>query len=110
MRVTLKRDRDRPLEFDGKLLAEVSTRHRRKRWTELRLYQVSQARLAESKKWIAQEVARTTVTGEMDRHRAWCFDNEEEIRNEIGCGPLARQLYLEAGLDGVETLTNNNEN
>ena len=93
---TLKRDRDRPLTFVGNLLAGVSTRHRRDRWTELRLYRTSDTG------YVCEQVGRTLVEGEMDRSRAWPCRDFDEIREALGDGPLARQLYLEAGFYGAD--------
>ena len=97
--VNLKRDGLKPLAFEGKLMAAVSTRNTRQRWTELRLYKSRSKQL-----WVAQQIARTQVDGELDRYKVWSCDGEASLRECVGSGPLARQLYLEAGLNGVETL------
>ena len=97
----LKRDNQKPLSFMGKLLAAVSTRNTRQRWTELRLYR------SEENILVAQEIARTRVDGELDRHKVWICQDESSLRSFVGDGPLASQLYLEAGLNGVESLIEN---
>lgn len=102
MRVQLKRDKKVPLVFDGELIAEVSTKHRRDRWTELRLYRLPMTAGVE---YVAEQVGATSVDGELDRCTAFACHNAADVRRVIGTGPLARQLYKEAGFDGVEDLT-----
>lgn len=97
--VTLRRDGDAPLRFKGALMASVSTRNQRERWTELYLYSSYH-----TETYVAQQIARTTVEGEMDRHTVWICTSAKDLRSRVGDGPLARQLYLEAGLDGIEVL------
>jgi len=94
----LRRDREAPLVFTGEMLAEVSTRAERPRWAELRLYRTRSGAM------VAEEVGKTTVDGECDRHKVWYCHDATDVRHNLGDGSLAKQLYLEAGLDGVESV------
>ena len=100
MNYRLKRDGDRPLVFEGEIVAEVSTRNRRIRWTELRLYEI----VDYGAEFVAEQVGRTDVEGELDRCKAFVCADSAGVRDAMGDGPLARQLYTEAGFDGVEDL------
>ncbi len=113
MRYRIRRDRHKPLQFTGELLAEVSTRNKRERWTELRLYRTAQSTLdgdpvdlrdsytPSEGSYVCEQVGRTDVEGEMDRRKAWPCRTFAEIKEALGDGPLARQLYVEAGLYGT---------
>jgi len=94
----LRRYRDVPLAFDGMLIGEVSTRFKRDRWTELRLYRCRPDML------VAEQVGRSTIEGEIDRCRAWVCENAGQVRKVLGDGSLARELYTQAGLDGTESV------
>ena len=117
MRYRIRRDRDRPLEFTGELLGEVTTRFKRERWTELRLFQTVASTLGgaavtkegshtpEAESFVTEQVGASTVVGEVNRCKAWVCADEDEVRRCLGDGPLARQLYLESGLEGTENVS-----
>jgi len=102
----IRRDGQRPLEFSGSLLGEVSTRYKRERWTELRLYATTffmQSGL-EMSSYVCEQVGRSTVDGEIDRCNAWVCHSIDDIKAVLGDGRLAQQLYLTAGLDGTDSV------
>ena len=110
-RYTLRRDGEKPLAFNGKLVGEVSTRFKRDRWTELRLYLTTidsewrpgpHGRLDA---YVVEQVGRSKMDGEIDRCKAWVCRHERDVRSALGKGQLAQQLYLEAGLDGAEDVS-----
>jgi len=110
----IRRDRHKPLTFTGEILAEVSTRHKRERWTELRIYKTSRSTAngdaveteggytPSAGAYVCEQVGRSSVDGEIDRCKAWPCRTLDEIKDALGDGPLAQQLYLEAGLQGTE--------
>ena len=93
----VRRDGEAPVTFEGDKIGSVSTRHKRDRWTELHLWRVRN----EGVEYVAQQIAKTVVGGEIDRHQVWVCEDESDLRRSVGDGPLARQLYLESGLDGA---------
>ena len=115
-RFKIRRDRHKPLTFTGELLAEVSTRHKRNRWTELRIYQTQTSTLdgedvetlgsytPSAGSYVCEQVGRSSVDGEIDRCKAWPCRTLTDIKEALGDGPLAQQLYLEAGLYGSESV------
>lgn len=119
-RYKIRRERCKPLSFTGELLGEVSTRHKRDRWTELRIYQTSTSTLdgeavelqgcytPSAGSYVCEQVGRSSVDGEIDRCKAWPCRTLEQIREALGDGPLARQLYLEAGLCGADSVKPHN--
>lgn len=75
-RVRLRRDMKPSLDFEGWLLAAVSTHYEGKeRWTELTLW------AAESKvaMWVVEVVGRSSVEGEVDYRDATACDTLEEL-------------------------------
>ena len=119
-RYKIRRDRHKPLAFSGELLAEVSTRHKRERWTELRLYQTQTSTLngeevetlgsytPSAGSYVCEQIGRSSVDGEIDRCKAWPCRTLTDIKEALGDGPLAQQLYLEAGLYGAESVEPHN--
>ncbi len=115
-RYIIRRDRHKPLQFYGELIAEVSTRNKRDRWTELRLYrtelstmegnpvELSDSYTPSAGSYVAEQVGRSNKEGELDRRKAWPCRTFEQIREALGAGPLARQLYLEAGFYGADSV------
>jgi hypothetical protein len=115
-RYKIRRDGLRPLEFSGSMVGEVSTRFKRERWTELRLYATAISTLdgAAVDTWgkhtpaagsyVCEQVGRSTVDGEIDRCKAWVCHTIDDVKAVLGEGPLAQQLYLTAGLDGTESV------
>ena len=90
------RDKECPLEFEGVLLGEVSTRHHRHRWTELRVYRTRGG------SYVAEEFGGTEVEHEQHRTKAWACDIRQDVIDTLGDGPLALELYEVAGFNGVE--------
>lgn len=78
----------------AKLLAEASshTPHSR-RWSELRVWQTAQGKL------VAEQVGRTTVRGEDDRHSARVCQTPAQVRQWLRYGWLATVLYERLGWD-----------
>lgn len=115
-RYTIRRNRHRPLVFTGVLLAEVSTRHRRERWTELRLYRTIRSTVGgdavetagtytpSEGSYVCEQVGRSQIEGEIDRTQAWPCRTFDDIREALGDGPLARELYLQAGFFGADSV------
>lgn len=115
-RYLIRRSRNKPLSFSGTLLAEVSTRHRRERWTELRIYRVERSTVGgeavelldsytpSEGSFVAEQVGRTTVEGEIDRIKAWPCESVRHVREALGEGLLARELYMQAGFFGAESV------
>ena len=113
-RFHIRRDRHKPLQFSGELLAEVSTRNKRERWTELRLYQTSRSTCEGDEvetlgsytpsagAYVCEQVGCSSIEGEQNRRRAWPCRTFEQVKEALGDGPLAKQLYLEAGFYGTE--------
>lgn len=90
-----RRDKQRePLAFTGRLRAEATTKGKRPRWVELRIYDVEQPASA---LFVLEEVAQTTVDGEEPRHKAWACVDEYQLRKRAGTGRLATYLYGLAG-------------
>lgn len=113
-RYAIRRTRHKPLVFSGEILAEVSTRNRRDRWTELRLYRTTRS-TAEGDavetagtytpsegSYVAEQVGRTKVEGEIDRIKAWPCRTKRQVMDALGDGPLAQELYTQAGWFGAE--------
>lgn len=115
-RITIRRSKNKPLTFSGTLLGEVSTRHRRERWTELRLYRVERSTIGgdavelldsytpSEGSYVAEQVGRSLIDGEIDRVKAWPCRTKQQVREALGDGPLARELYTQAGFNGAESV------
>lgn len=72
---TIERNDDLPLEFDGEILAEVSSRQGsgQGRWTEIRIYRTDTGR------YVTEMVACSDHPGESDRAHVQVFDAADEI-------------------------------
>ena len=72
----IERTSDLPLEFDGELLADVTSRDPRlvqERWTEHRIYRTS------TDVYVVETVGRSTKQGEIDRRTAVVCDRAKDI-------------------------------
>lgn len=72
----LERTSDIPLEFDGELLADVTSRDpilRHSRWTEHRIYRTS------TNVYVVETVGCSTFPSEIDRATAVVVDHAKEI-------------------------------
>ena len=94
------RDKRPPLVFVGWLRGEVSSRAAKARWTELRVYETQKRG-----RFIAEQVGVTMIPGERTRRQAIVCETEDEVERFFGEGPLARELYLVAGFDGIEEVS-----
>lgn len=98
----LERQNEPALVFTGELLAEKDSRfggeRKQERWTELRVYRTQGGKL------VAQSVGRSKVHGEIDLHKAWVCDNEQDVIQALGHGRLAKLLYQELGIDDAERI------
>ena len=115
-RWTIRRNRHKPLVFSGYMIAEVSTRNRRERWTELRIYRTTRSTVdgegveqsdsytPSEGSFVCEQVGRSTIEGEIDRSKAWPCRTFAQIREVLGDGPLARELYHQAGFYGAESV------
>lgn len=91
------RDDESTLVFRGVRRAHVSSyRAGAKRWTELALWQTRGGNC------IAAEVGCTEVPGETTRSQAWVCKSREDLFKRLGKGPLARELYRNAGVEPEE--------
>lgn len=104
---TIERTDDRPLRFNGELLAAVESSHNNAstsysgatgRWQELRLYRTTVGR------YVCEQVDNTLWQGERDRTSATVVDTVDEVAAFFGQGWLAKDLYAEAGIEVVETV------
>ena len=93
----LTNDNDSDLEFDGQLVAYVTSESEdknmpKKRWTEIYLYKT------ESGKYVTHEVGCTVMPNERDRFQATIHGDHRGVVNGLGMGWLAKELYAEAGI------------
>lgn len=75
-RYVVERTNDIPLEFDGELLGEVTSKHDRPnqaRWTEHRIYRTTTG------SYVVETVGKSVVDGEIDRCSATAVDDPKEI-------------------------------
>lgn len=97
--ITLERDNNRDVRFNGEKIATVSSREisgpGSNRWTELHLYRTAAGRL------ICHEVGRTQWQGEHDRHAVHIADDGDGLIETLGTGWLAKELYAEVGIECV---------
>ena len=94
---TLTRDNLADLQFEGDLVATVSSETAGKtRWTELRVYKTDGGR------YICEELGRSKVDGERDFHHVTVVDNEKSIPSVFGGGWLSKLLYGKMQLQYTE--------
>jgi hypothetical protein len=75
---TLARQNDVPLEFEGELLAEVtSERQGSTRWTELKLYR------SNTKKYVIETIGMSKVPGDDIRRNGRVADNAHDIKRAL---------------------------
>lgn len=105
--ITVARDNDSDLRFEGELVAEASSSDNDAvgsysgsvgRWTELRLYRTA------SGKYVAQSIGRTRWQGEHDRYSAVICETKADVIKFFGHGWLAKALYTEADIEDVVTV------
>jgi len=98
MTLHLHRDREPDLVVDSAVLvAEVSSKQAAAtRWTELRLWRSGAGQ------FVAEQVGRSTLEGEVDRCRAWVCADATAVVAKLKHGWLARQIYAKAGIDDAE--------
>lgn len=89
-RYELERTGDRPLAFEGELLAEASTRTTdgfgSSRWHEMAVYRTHGGRIVLAVTW------RTRWQGELDHHDVWILDTADEVADALkGYAPT---MYL----------------
>ena len=101
----IRRSGERDLRFVGKLIAEAisSANNARSdysgstgRWTELRLYRTA------GEQYVCERIGRTRWQGEHDRHTAVVCGSVVGVCEFFGSSWLAKQLYVDAGIDCVE--------
>jgi hypothetical protein len=100
--ITVERDNDAELRFEGEQIASASSHHfegpQNIRWTELTLYRTKGGRL------VCSKTGCTRWQGERTRHSAHVVDNEEALVKALGYGWLAKDLYVTAGIDFAEDI------
>jgi hypothetical protein len=100
--ITVERDNDADLRFEGEQIVSVSSHHfegpQNIRWTELSLYRTKGGRL------VCSETGCTRWQGERTRHSAHVVDNEAALVGVLGYGWLAKDLYVAAGIDFAEDI------
>jgi hypothetical protein len=112
MHVTLTRDLKVPLEFEGWVLAEVSTHiPGKERWTELRVWAVDPD--VTDTMWVLETVGQTIVPGEKIRRDAIpCQTLEELVSSLSKHGQLTApgRSVLDLAMDADEELRYSYEN
>ena len=99
MEYHLKNDGDFELEFDGELLASVSSHSpTSRRWTELNLYKTATG------KYVVQSIGRSNVSGEVDMFACHVYDNTYELMQNTGRGKLAVDLYKQGGITATKRI------
>jgi hypothetical protein len=100
--ITVERDNDADLRFEGEQIASASSHHfegpQNTRWTELTLYKTKGGRL------VCSKTGCTRWLGERTRHSAHVVDNEAALVGVLGYGWLAKDLYVTAGIDFAEDI------
>lgn len=100
--ITLERDNLPDLRFTGEEAGHVTSRKidgpGSSRWTELTLYRTKAG------KWVCHEVGKTQWQGEHDRYTVYVADDEKGLIDAVGTGNLAKDLYVEAGIECVEDI------
>ena len=103
--ITVQRDDERDLSFEGKLIAVAQTSPNNAcsdysgspgRWTELYLYKT---RAGQMVCWRAE---RTQWQGERDQHEGKVCMDADGVVAFFGAGRLAKELYDSAGIDAAE--------
>lgn len=94
--ITLQRDDNRDLEFEGELIAVASSEGwtDRGRWTELRVWAVKGKRIV-----VFDSRGCSSRPGEVTRHKVHVLAGIEQLENVAGQGSLARTLYEQLDLE-----------
>jgi hypothetical protein len=98
---TITNDNAADIRFTGEHLATASSKdpyNNGGRWTVLRLYRTT------SGKFICQEEGVTQWQGERDRSKAAVCATEKNVIEFFGHGRLAKDIYIEAGIDAVQVV------
>ena len=92
------RDKDTDIQFEGYLMAEVSSQDFNpgiKRWAILALY------CTRGGKYICEQIGCSTIEGETDRCSGHVADTIDDVVTYFGGGWLAKELYQAAGIDAI---------
>ena len=96
--ITILRDNDKDIRFDGVLLAEVSSKDFNpgiKRYTVLALYRTRAGA------HICEQVGCSDIDGEVERCSAHIADTIDDVLAYFGNGWLAKELYAVAGISAI---------
>ena len=97
-RVTVVRDKDTDIAFEGFLMGEVSSQDFNPgiaRWTLLAVY------LTRGGKYICEQIGCSSVEGETDRCSGHVAGSIDEVIEYFGAGWLAKELYAAAGINAI---------
>ena len=101
-KITVQRDNNSSLSFDGTLLGSASSLDNNNqsggRWTELELYESAAG------SYVCSEICRTIHDDEHDKFRASVRGNTERVIEFFGHRWLAKELYDDVGIEDVETI------
>lgn len=96
--ITVLRDNDTDITFDGTLLGEVASNQFNPgivRWTVLALYQTRGGA------YICEQIGCTDVTGEVERYSAHIASDTDGVLGFFGQGWLAKELYAVLGIKAI---------
>lgn len=98
MNFTIERHADVPLEFEGELLANLSTRESdtQTHWTEMRVFKTT------SGKYVTETVGCTTVRGQHPLIKVDVCEDAQEVRVALTRTENGRKYLTDLALEAIE--------